>query len=315
MAVYRVVVTDQVFPDIEIEREILAAIDAEVVAPAADPGRLPPGAESADALLNTYLPMTRETIARLARCRIIARYGIGVDNVDLGAAREAGIVVTNVPDYSVEEVAVHTLTILLTMLRRVPKAMHRAARGEWGIDELRPIPRLSELTIGVVGLGRIGTRVAELLRPTGARIVGHDPYVRARDGIEVVPSLDDLLARSDVVSLHVPASADTRGMIDERALALMRPGSYLVNTSRGALVRTSALREALASGHLAGAALDVLEREAADAPLLADQSNVVLTPHMAYYSESSLRESQRKAATQILKVLTGQQPDYPVTEA
>jgi len=315
MATYTVVVTDQVFPDLDIEREVLAAIDAEVLAPRAEAGRLPPAAEGADALLNTYLPLDSEAIARLEQCRIIARYGIGVDNVDLRAARDAGIVVTNVPDYSVEEVAVHTLTIMLAMLRRLPVAMDRASRAEWGIDALRPINRLSEMTIGLVGLGRIGSRVAQMLGPTGARLLGYDPYVKGyREGVETVAALGDLLERADVVSLHLPASADTRGLIDEQALARMRRGSYLVNTSRGALVNTAALVAALRSGNLGGAALDVLEREAADAAHFAGLQNVILTPHMAYYSESSLRESQRKAATQVLKVLTGQQPDYPVTE-
>ena len=313
MATYTVVVTDQVFPDVAIETDVLRGIDAEVVSPKSASGILPPQAATADALLNTYLPLDRAAIGSLERCRVIARYGIGVDNIDLQAAREAGIVVTNVPDYSVEEVAVHAITLMLALVRRLPRAMARAAEGQWGIGALRPIPRLSELTVGVVGLGKIGTRVVALLRPMGCRVVGFDPYVREGEGVEIVVRLDDLLGAVDVVSLHLPATPETRGMIDATALARMRPGTLLINTSRGALVHTSDLADALRSGHLGGAALDVLEREAADASAFEGIDNVILTPHMAYYSESSLRESQRKAATQVLKVLTGQAPDYPVT--
>src|SRR3972149_5498017 len=158
MATYTVVVTDQVFPDVAIETDVLRAINAEVVSPKSASGILPPQALTADALLNTYLPLDREAISSLQRCRVIARYGIGVDNVDLAAAREAGIVVTNVPDYSVEEVAVHAITLILALHRRLPRAMARAPEGPWGIDALRPIPRLSELTVGVGGLGKIGSR-------------------------------------------------------------------------------------------------------------------------------------------------------------
>ena len=316
MATFRVVVTDQVFPDLSIEQTILGSIDAQVLAPSTAQGTLPDAAESADALLNTYLPLSRAEITRLKQCRIIARYGIGVDNIDLKAAYEAGIVVTNVPDYSVEEVAVHTVTLMLSLLRRLPLAMERASRGEWGIDALRPIRRLSQITVGIVGLGRIGSRVAAMLEPMGPRILGFDPYATgSREDIELMGDLDDLLRTSDVVTLHLPATDQTRGMIAADALATMRPKALLINTSRGALVSTAALSAALRSGHLGGAALDVLEREAADVGEFAGLENVILTPHMAYYSESSLEESQRKAATQVLKVLTGQQPDYPVVGA
>lgn len=313
MASFRVVVTDQVFPDTEVERQILSAIDAEVVVAAAAAGDLPELAYDADALLNTYLPLGRDSISRLDKCKVIARYGIGVDNVDLEAARDAGIVVTNVPDYSVEEVAVHAVTLILALMRRVPAAMAYAQRGQWGIDLLRPIQRLSEATVGIVGLGKIGSRVIAMLEPTACRIIGYDPYVTERAGLELERDLPRLLAQADIVSLHLPATKETRGMFDRATLDQMKPSALLVNTSRGALVSTPDLVAALKDGKIAGAALDVLEREAADAEAFSGVENVILTPHMAYYSESSLRESQRKAATQILKVLSGQAPDYPVT--
>lgn len=309
---FRVVLTDQVFPDVGLEQSILAEVGAELVV--AGPDDDPIGlAADADAILTTYFPIGSDQIARLNRCRIIARYGIGVDNIDLGAARERGIVVTNVPDYSVEEVAVHTLLVTLGLLRRLPAAVERAASGIWDVKALRPIPRVSELTFGVVGLGRIGQRVISLLRPLGGEIVGHDPFISPPpEGVRLAADLEALLRQSDVVTLHLPLSADTHHLIDATRLGIMKPGAVLINTSRGGLVDTGALVAALRAGTLAGAALDVLEREPDDVALVADAPNLLLTPHMAYYSESSLRESQHKAATQVAKVLSGEAPDYQV---
>jgi D-3-phosphoglycerate dehydrogenase len=313
MPAFTVVLTDQVFPDVDLEREMLAEIDGELVIPVGDHDTVIVAASEADAILTTYFPIGAGDIARLRRPRIIARYGIGVDNIDVAAARAAGIVVTNVPDYSVEEVAVHTLALMLAAIRRLPSAMTTAISGRWSIDGLRPIERFSEATVGIVGLGRIGRRVAALLQPFGARLVGYDPFATGDlDGIERLASLDDVLSVADVVTLHLPVTDATRGMIGAPELGRMRPGAILINTSRGALVRTTDLVDAIRAGRLGGVALDVLEKEAADAPAFAGLAGVILTPHMAYYSESALRESQRKATTQIIKVLRGEQPDYPV---
>lgn len=314
VSTYRVVLTDQVFPDVELERSMLAEIGADIVVPPGDREAVLAEAATADALLNTYLPLPADAISRLQRCRVIARYGIGVDNIDLDAARAAGIVVTNVPDYCVEEVAAHTMTLILAALRRLPAALDRGGRVPWSLDGLRPIPRLSELTYGIVGLGRIGREVANLLRPLGGRLLGYDPYLGEElDGVERAPTVAALLAASDVVTLHLPATAETRGLIGAEQLRQMRPSAILVNTSRGALVRTAELADALRTGQIAGAALDVLEREADDAAEVIGLPGAMVTPHMAYYSEASLRESQRKATQQIIKVLTGHPPDYAVT--
>lgn len=314
MSTYRVVLTDQVFPDVQLERRLLAEVDAELVVPGGDRETVLSAAIDADGLLNTYFPLSADDIARLTRCRIIARYGIGIDNVDIDAARVAGIVVTNVPDYCVDEVATHTLALILASLRRLPNAFERAARPPWTLDGLRPIARLSELAFGIVGLGRIGRRVADMLRPFGGRILGYDPYATTGvEGIEQLNSLEELLAASDVVTLHVPLTADTRGLIGAAEISRMRPNAILVNTSRGGLVRTADLAAALRERRIGGAALDVLEHEADDAPTIAALPGAILTPHMAYYSEAALRESQSKATRQIINVLTGRPPDYPVT--
>jgi D-3-phosphoglycerate dehydrogenase len=314
VATWRVVLTDQVFPDVGLERALLAEIDAELIVPGRDRATVLAAAAGADALLNTYFPIGAEDFAAFERCRIVARYGIGVDNLDLAAARAAGIVVTNVPDYCVEEVAVHTLALILASIRRLPAAITAGAMEPWTLDGLRPIARVSELTFGVVGLGRIGRTVIDLLRPLGGRIVGYDPYAPSTpDGVERVADLDDLLRAADVVTLHLPVTPETRGFIGSPQLALLKPTAILVNTSRGALVSTAALAETLQRRAIGGAAVDVLEREAADAATIAGLPGAIVTPHMAYYSESSLRDSQRKAATQVVKVLTGLAADYPVT--
>lgn len=311
MSRFRVVVTDQVFPDVERERAYLAEIDAELVVADGDREAVLALAEDADALLNTYFAMDPEAIGRLRRCRIIARYGIGVDNIALDAARQAGIIVTNVPDYSVDEVATHTLAMLLALLRKLPTGDATVRGGGWGVAALRPLRRPSHLTVGLIGFGRIGRRVAELLAPLGCRLLVHDPYVPQVAGAEIV-GLDQLLAEADAVCLHSPLTEETRGMVGPDELARMRPSAVLVNTSRGPLVRLMALLDALREGRLAGAALDVFEEEPPDPAMLKGVENLLVTPHVAYYSEEAIAESQRKAALQVRKALVGEAVDYQV---
>lgn len=309
---YRAVLVDQVFPDVTMERSILAAAGAELIV--AGPGDDPIGlAENADAVLTTYFPIDASAIARLRQCRIIARYGIGVDNIDLGAARDRGIIVTNVPDYSVEEVAVHTLLLMLALIRRLRASEAQALEAKWDVASLRPIRRISELSIGIVGMGKIGRKVAGLLRPMGARLIGYDPFAAGSpEGVEITSDLDELFRTADVVTLHLPLTDQTHHLVDAQRLDVFKPDAILVNTSRGGLVDTAALVAALRTHKIAGAALDVLEHEPDDATVLAGAPNLLLTPHMAYYSESSLAEAQQKAATQIAKVLSGDEPDYRV---
>lgn len=308
---FRVVVTDQVFPDVDTERELLATIGASLEVATGDRDRVLTVAADADALLNTYLPLDAAAFSRLERCRIVARYGIGVDNVDLAAARERGVVVTNVPDYSVEEVAAHALAMLLALLRKLPQADAAIRAGTWGVDTVRPLQRLSQVTVGLVGWGRIARRLADSLRVLGCRLLVHDPYATVTDAEAV--GLEELLRRSDAVSLHAPLTEETRGMIGAAQLALMPRHAVLVNTSRGPLVRVGELLAVLRSGGIRGAGLDVFETEPADPTLFEGVPGLLLTPHVAYYSEQSIAESQRKATTQVIKVLTGEQPDYPVT--
>ncbi len=312
MTKYKVVVSDQVFPSVEIERGLLAGIDAELTVASGGVDDVLEVAGDADAILNTYLPWDADAIGRLEKCRIIARYGIGFDNVDLGAASEAGMVVTNVPDYSVEEVATHALALILATLRKVVSADESVRSGTWNFDNFRPIRRLSTLTVGLVGYGRIARRIAAPLAALGARIIAHDPYLEPGPDLPPLVGLEEVLAEADIVSLHLPLTDETRGFINAERIAGMKPGAILVNTSRGPLVDLGSLTDALVDGRLSGAGLDVFDIEPLDAGRIEGIPNLIVTPHMAYYSEEALAESQTKAATQVIKVLSGESPDYQV---
>lgn len=309
---FKVVLTDQVFPDTEVEQALFATAGGTFEVATGDREAVLAAAADADAVLTTYFSLSRDDIARLERCKIIARYGIGVDNVDVAAAAERGIIVTNVPDYCVEEVGTHALAMVLSLLRKLPAGHADVLAGGWGVGNLRPMLRPSEAVLGLVGYGRIARHLAMGARALGMTILVHDPYLpSAPDDAELV-ELDDLLRRSDAVSLHAPLTDGTRGMIGAAQLATMKPTAVLVNTSRGPLVKLADLVEALREGRLAGAGLDVFETEPPDVSLLQGVPNLIATPHSAFYSEAATKESQQKAATQIVKAVRGEPVDYPV---
>lgn len=311
MAKFRVVVSDLVFADVDVERELIEEAGGELVV-ARDREDALALMRDADAVLNTYMPVGADTIAAMTRVKIIARYGIGVDNVDVAAARAAGIVVTNVPDYCVEEVAAHAVALMLALLRRVPQGDARVRSGGWGVAGLGELHRLSALTVGLLGSGRIGQRVAQAVEALGASIVIHDPYLSDVPAPRRLVGREELFATSDVVSVHCPLTPQTRGMVNAAAMASMRRGSYLVNTSRGPVVVLGDVLAALREGQLGGAALDVFETEPPDARLLAGAPNLIVTPHMAFLSVEAVRESQRKAVRQVLNTLRGEPVDYEV---
>jgi len=313
----KVVVTDHVFPSLEIEHALLGAIGAEVVvAQATSEMQLLDIVADADALLVCYAPVTRRVVERLSRCRIIARYGIGVDNVDVPTATARGIVVTNVPDYCVEEVSDHALALLLACVRKVPFLDRQVRGGRWEARDAAPMHRLRGRVLGLVGFGKIPRCLAGKARALGLELLAYDPYVGAEQaaahGARKV-TLEDLVAGADFVSVHAPLTAETRGLIGEAVLRAMKPTAYLINTSRGPLVSEGALIRALREGWIAGAALDVLETEppaALDALRALD--TLIVTPHVAFYSEESVQELQRKAAENVVRVLSGEAPLYPV---
>jgi D-3-phosphoglycerate dehydrogenase len=312
MSRFRVVVTDQVFPDVDKERALIEEAGGSLDVAGGDRQQVLQQCQDADALLNTYFPFSAEDIAGLRRCRIIARYGIGVDNIDLAAAQAAGIAVTNVPDYCVEEVALHTVTLILALARRLGAADALVRSGGWGASKLGEVRRLSTLTVGLLGYGRIARQVAATLSPLTAGVLVHDPYVSEVGPGERLVDLETLAASADIVSVHCPLTPQTRDLVDAKFLATMKPGSMLVNTSRGPIVVLADVVAALESGGLAGAGLDVFPTEPPDAARLASVPNLLMSPHSAFYSREAIAESQRKATTQVLKALRGEPLDYPV---
>jgi D-3-phosphoglycerate dehydrogenase / 2-oxoglutarate reductase len=299
----KIVVTDTSFPDTEMETKVLAALNADVIV-----GRCRTEdevlalAHDADALMVQWAPITRRVIEQLKRCRIISRYGVGVDMIDLDAARDHGITVTNVPDFCLEEVAAQTLSFLLSLSRKDFAQDRLMREGGWSVVEsIRPLHRLKGQTLGLVGVGRIGRRVAEVAAPLGMCILGYDiappknlPQISCMD-------LDAVLRESDFVSLHCPLIRETRHLINAAALAKMKPSAFLINVSRGGVLDTQALVDALTRGQIAGAALDVFEEEPLPASHpLRKLGNVVLTPHTAAYSEESSAQLRRDTAQHVV---------------
>jgi D-3-phosphoglycerate dehydrogenase / 2-oxoglutarate reductase len=310
-----VVITDCDHGDVDPERAVLDGHDVELrVLACRTPEEVAAQAGGADVLINQYVPITAAVLDALPRCRLVVRYGVGVDNVDLQAATERGVWVANVPDYGRDEVADHTLALALALLRGVV-ALDRSVRdGTWDLDPARPLRRLATLTWGVVGCGAIGTAVAGRAAGLGMRVLGYDlPTVRSEAPIERVP-LEELLEEADLVSLHAALTPDTRHLVGAAALARMRPTAHLVNTARGGLVEEAALLAALDDGALAGAALDVLEREPPDELgwRLARHPRVVATPHAAWYSEEAFHTLKSEVAREALRVLGGGAPRSPV---
>jgi D-3-phosphoglycerate dehydrogenase len=317
---WSVVITDSDYADTRIEAEVLAAVPGGVaLARAACPdGRgLAEAAAGADGLLVQHCPLSAEALAALPRCRVVARYGVGFDAVDVAAATARGICVCNVPDYAIDEVSDHALALLLGWARGVV-ALDRAVRaGEWDWRAAGPIHRLRGRVLGLVGFGRIARALAAKAAALGLRVLAHDPLVTAEAvraaGVEPAGSLDRLLAAADFVSVHVPLHKGTRGLLGAAQLRRMRPGALLINTARGAVVDEDALARALREGWIAGAALDVLAQEPPPpGHPLAGLPNLILTPHVAWYSEESEAELRRRAARNVAAVLSGRRPPHLV---
>lgn len=311
-----VTVTDSVFPNLDPAQEVLSRIGAEIrLAEKSTPEGIAEAARQADAVLVTYAKITAQMIRQITRCRIIARFGIGVDNVDIAAATDAGIVVTRVPDYCVDEVSDHTMALLLALVRKIPLANSLVHAGRWGMPAVVPIHRLRGTVLGLVGFGRIPQLVAPKAKAFGIKVVTYDPYVSASvthaSGVEPM-NFARLLKISDYVSIHTPLVPETQHLFSVDVFAQMKPTAYLINTARGPIVDEAALAHALDAGQIAGAALDVLPSEPPSASPLFGRSNVILTPHMSFYSEESLVELQRRAAEEVVRVLTGHMPRNPV---
>ncbi|MDN4071889.1 MULTISPECIES: C-terminal binding protein [Fictibacillus] len=309
MSKFKVVVTDWEYDDLRYEEavfhlypeiELVAAqcrTEEEVIEACRD----------ADALVNQYAPISKQVIEKLEKCKVITRYGVGVNTIDLDAATAKGICVANVPDYCMDEVADHALALLLSAKRKVVAANQNVKKGLWDFKVTQPIHRLRGQVLGLVGFGKIPQSLAEKAKPLGFKVVAFDPYFSKEDalkkGVELV-SLEELCRISDVISVHAPLMDGTRGMINASLFSVMKDTALLINTSRGPVVDEQALIDALESGKIGGAALDVIEEEPISAghPFLS-MENVILTPHVAWYSEEAAKEMRTKAALGAVDVL------------
>ena len=312
----KVLFADHDYPDLGFERDLFAAAGAELVpAQCKSEADVIAAARDCAGILLQYAPITERIVAALPNVGIVSRIGAGFDTVDTDACAKHGVWVANSPDYGVGEVATHALALALALVRNI-LAYHRDIHaGQWHYLSSGPLRRVGDMTLGIVGLGRIGKRMAHVGRNVFKRVVACDPYIIDGDFPAYVErrNLAGVFAESDVVSLHVPLNAETRGMIDARVLAAAKPGGFLVNTARGAVVDVDAALAALDAGTLAGLGLDVLPVEPVPTgSRLLGHPRVILTPHAAFFSVEAERELRRKAAQNIVTWLATGRPDYVV---
>jgi D-3-phosphoglycerate dehydrogenase len=318
MQKWKVVVTDWEYADLRYEEQVLNSERIELVpAQCRTEEEVIAACRDADALINQYAPITRKVIDSLEKCRVITRYGVGVNTVDVEAATEKGICVANVPDYCMDEVADHALALLLAWTRKVVVANHHVKSGVWDFKVTQPITRLRGKVLGLIGFGKIPQALAEKVKPLGLRVIAHDPFVpealAQEKGVKLV-TLDELCREADIVSVHAPLTKATEGMVGKEQFDAMKQSAIVINTSRGPVIDERALIEALRAGSIAGAALDVVEQEpiSPDNPLLT-MEQVILTPHVAWYSEEAAAEMRTKAAMGVVDVLLhGEYPKYLV---
>jgi len=314
---FTVLVTDRAWPDLTVEQGVLEPLGVRLVEPqTADPAEMIAYGPDLDAILTCWRTVPPELLRNAPNCRIISRYGIGLDNIPVALATELGMIVTNVPDFCLDEVSDHAMALLLSAARRIVPFANETATGTWSPGGGRNLPRLRGKRLGIVGYGNIGRALAPKAAAFGMRVVTYSPRLTAGtlpDGAVSVDTLNQLLAESDYVSLHLPSNESTKGLIGETALRSMKSTAWLINTSRGAIVDESALVRALDEGWIAGAALDVLSAEPppADHPLLG-RRDVIVTPHVAFASTEAVIELRRRAAEHVAYVLRGERSPHIV---
>jgi D-3-phosphoglycerate dehydrogenase len=309
----RVLVTDFAWKDLEIERDILGHSGAEIqVAKTAQEAELVATAPTVDGILTCWKPVCGSVVRAASRCLSIGRFGIGLDNIDIASATLAGIIVTNVPAYCVDEVSDHAMALVLTCARKTAFYDRNIRSGSYDLQEGPPLFRIRGKIMGIAGFGKIGRAVAAKAQAFGMKVITYDPNVDsasvAKTGVESV-SFSELLERSDFISVHVPLLPKTKHLFNYQAFQKMKPTAIIVNTSRGDLIDPSGLLAALDEGLIAGAGLDVLSQEPpAPGDRLVAHSRTVITPHAAFDSEESLRELRETTARQMADVLSGRRP-------
>jgi D-3-phosphoglycerate dehydrogenase len=311
----KIVITDYRFPDVEQERRAVEAAGGTLITgQATTEQEVADLCRDADGVLNARAPITGRAISAMQRCRIIVRYGIGVDTVDVAAATERGILVANVPDYCLDEVSDHALTLLLMLSRQMIPAIALAREDTWSVAKMPLLQRLRGQTCGLIGCGRIGSLLAGKVAALGMQVIIHDPYLsepRAREMSAELVSFDTLLARADFISLHAPLNSATHHLLGEAAFAKMKKNASIVNTARGGLIDEAALLVALDAGKIFGAALDVLESETVVTPVrtaLVHHPKMIVTAHTAWLSEQARATLQLRAIEQVLACLKGETP-------
>lgn len=321
MSRFQVVTTEDRMRGYEEERRILREVDADLqVYDCRDREHIVEVLRDADGVMLNLHRFDSSIIEEMRRCRVISRYGIGYDNVDLAAATRKGIWVANVPHYGAQEpVADHALALLLACIRKIPYRNRNIREGGWNLSKEQPCYKIEGKVLGLIGYGNIGRRMHGKCSGLGLqKVLVNDPFVspaeiEANGGVAV--SIDTLLQESDYISLHVPLTDDTRNLVDARELSMMKSGAILINTSRGPVVNESALAKALEEGQINSAGIDVFAQEPPESqnPLLRLE-NVILSDHCGFYSEETIRELQRKTALNIAEVFKGNRPLYPVNE-
>ena len=315
-----VVVTDYSWPSLDVERSMLAEVGAElVVAETGSEEELCHLAPHADAFLTCWKPVTARVLDAAPRCLTVARYGVGVDNIDVQAATELGIVVSNVPDFCTDEVADHTMALILALARHIHTYANQTAAGRWDNDAFGSMHRLRGRTLGLIGYGNVARAVQHRAIGFGMNILAYSPSTAGRPphlDVRFTSTMDELLADADVVSLHLPATPSTTHLVNAEKLGRFKDGAFLVNTSRGTLIDEIALLAALDEGRLAGAGLDVLAQEGpGGGGRLSAHPRCVVTPHAAFKSAESIADLQRSAAANVADLLAGTLPATIVNPA
>lgn len=313
----KVVITDCDHKNIDIETEILNSADLEFeLLQCKTEEDLISKCQGAEIFINQYAPITEKVMSNIKELKLVIRYGVGVNNVDVQAATKLGVQVCNVPDYGMNEVADHAISLMLALTRKIVLMNDYTKRGNWDYTKSIPIRRNSTLTVGVVGLGRIGRNFAKKAHALDCKIIGFDPFYKQSDEYEFIKpvSMDELIKESDIISIHCPLEG-ARDLFDEEAFKNMKNTAYIINVARGGIINETALDKALEKGEIAGAALDCVEPEpiSPDSPLFRHE-NFICTPHMAWYSEEASNELKRKVAQEAVRHYKGEPVKYPVNK-
>lgn len=316
---YKVVITDYYYPNLDEERKVFKNTGIEIIdckGKCNNEEDVIKYTKNADAIITQFVPITKKVIGNLTNCKIVVRYAIGLDNIDIAEATKKKIMVANVPDYCIEEVSNQALSLMLAVLRKLTIADRETRKGNWSYENTKPLYRLSKMNLGIIAFGKIAREFVKKAEVLGFKnIFIYDPYFKDSKKFPNYKfvSLKYLLENSNIISIHAPSTKDTKHLINKNTIKLMKNGVYLINTSRGDLISENDLFEALRENKFSGVGLDVLSKEEIEKsnPLL-QFDNVVLTPHMGWYSVDSIKELQRKVAEQVKKGLINKNPDYCV---